>query len=818
MYVNGQLVGTHEGFSTPFKFEISRHLSFGKKNVLVLAVDNRPREGKSFVGCLNYTGNWGGIGRTVTLETTPPVYVSDVFVKPRISDGTARFAVTVANTLPEQADARVDLAVIDPRTNRVVGRATASMTPRGAESKTIELSVSVPNARLWSPDNPYLYTAVIGVDDGSRRDERKVRFGVREITTKGNKILLNGSPIFLRGYGDDNVEMVTGMPPTDKQTYIERLRTMKSHGFNFVRHHTWVPYEEYLEAADELGMLVQVEAPNIYNWVWEANAEECIKEWERIILANRNHPSIILWCAGNEWHYGPMWYQRAKPLDPTRPVIHADTEPNTARLAFPTDIYLTHCHMPNMMRPSPEEAERIALYPTLSHEHGGYCGALPDTREIPTFTGIVEPITLKRCLEQATEMGLADEYPSLVDSSRKFLNTTRKRTIECARAIGVQGYSYWLGTDFSEGAEGCWPYGVMTWDWRPKGFTPEELLEYNGSSVVINSLDDRHRTFFSGEPIKIDFSLSHYGGKDLRGARAKWWYEAGGARHAEASFAAPLCKNGELTRLGAIRFTPKLAEAQKILLRVEVWDRDTKVSSNRWPLWVFPKELMPKSNARIAYEEGALRLRARYPYLHYLEPGLTDEAKSAELAKSKLLVTHYLGKPELDYLENGGRVLLLSREAIKGQEASDFWVNTMGLGIGSKIEDHPVFSQFPHDGYCDFNFYGLFKEGCWLPMELLPKGARPVLWALLTTGVVKKDLVRKVWMWEVGVGKGKLLVALPDFALSRPETVYLLDQMLRYCVSERFDPATAISRAELESTILMPSARGFVASPAASSK
>ena len=84
------------------------------------------------------------------------------------------------------------------------------MVQPGRDAST-EVIVRMPGVRLWSPDTPRLYTARIRLmAAGSERDRIAERFGMREITTRGSQLLLNGQPLYLRGFGDDNVEVMTG--------------------------------------------------------------------------------------------------------------------------------------------------------------------------------------------------------------------------------------------------------------------------------------------------------------------------------------------------------------------------------------------------------------------------------------------------------------------------------------------------------------------------------------------------------------------------------------------------------------------------------
>ena len=87
---------------------------------------------------------------------------------------------------------------------------------------------------------------------------------MRQLTTQGNVLLLNGKPLYLRGYGDDNIEVLTGFPPLAREVYLERLKQARSFGFNAVRFHSMTPPEEFFHAADEVGLLVMAELPAAY--------------------------------------------------------------------------------------------------------------------------------------------------------------------------------------------------------------------------------------------------------------------------------------------------------------------------------------------------------------------------------------------------------------------------------------------------------------------------------------------------------------------------------------------------------------------------
>jgi hypothetical protein len=304
--VNGKRVGEYEGFCSPFEFDITQALSFGSPNQLVIGVDNRPRPGRDTLGTGNLYGNWGGIGGAVYLEARAPIWVEDVFAIPRIKSSTVDLRVTLGTTesvLPNnlRLQAEVRPWTTEGAGASAAGETSAAVNAASTGEQTVTLPVSIADARLWTPEHPFLYTARVRLSQQARPlDELVVRFGLREITAEGRKLLLNGKPLYLSGYGDDATEPLTGMLPADKAVYEKRLKLMRSLGFNFVRHHSCVPHDEYLDAADEAGMLVQPEAGLAYTGFWRTGRRLFEQEWPAMVKAFRNHPSLWAWCMGNE--------------------------------------------------------------------------------------------------------------------------------------------------------------------------------------------------------------------------------------------------------------------------------------------------------------------------------------------------------------------------------------------------------------------------------------------------------------------------------------------------------------------------------------
>ncbi|MCW5556237.1 MAG: hypothetical protein KIT22_00060 [Verrucomicrobiae bacterium] len=266
VWVNGEAVGSHVGYIVPFRFEITRWVRPGESAAITVRVDARRNpEVDPLMGCTDTLDflfvNWGGLHRSVRIEATEDRWIEDVFVVPRIAEAKAEVRVTLGVLEAASAeDARTEVGVelLDPD-NKVVSRESGVLENPSAAAV---FTLSVPNPRLWSPDSPHLYRARVTLHRGDHAlDTATRRFGMREFTVKDGRFLLNGHPIFLRGYGDDCIYPNTIAPPTDREEYRKRFQVVKDYGFNYARHHSWCPPEEYFEVGGRDGVLLQPEFP-----------------------------------------------------------------------------------------------------------------------------------------------------------------------------------------------------------------------------------------------------------------------------------------------------------------------------------------------------------------------------------------------------------------------------------------------------------------------------------------------------------------------------------------------------------------------------
>ena len=345
VYVNGVKIGAVEGSTVPWEFDITDAIKLGADNIIACRVDST---GLASGGVVNYMCRWGGLYRSVHCEARSDPAIQDVSVIPDVKNKTAHVQVRLARHAGGPGCKGGVLVRITPTTGgaTVEGRGEATIADGRQASEAISLDVVMPAMHAWSPEDPFLYNVEVStLAEGKTIDTVRDRFGMRQFEVgPGGVLLLNGRPYFVRGIGDDTVEVIHGMQYPDKQIYIDRLKQIKRYGFNGVRFLGNTPIPEYFQAADEVGVLVMAEG---HEYTRDKSTIPLLsKDVARIVKTFRNHPSWYIWSAGNElfccqgaapdreWMDYILFAQREfKKLDPTRFFIASDGTD-----VFPTDI------------------------------------------------------------------------------------------------------------------------------------------------------------------------------------------------------------------------------------------------------------------------------------------------------------------------------------------------------------------------------------------------------------------------------------------------------------------------------------------------
>jgi beta-galactosidase/beta-glucuronidase len=333
VWINGKLAGSHEGGSTPFRFDITPLLKTGANTVTVRAEDpptdrTIPR-GKQYWELKSrgifYTRTTG-IWQPVWLESAGKTYLERVRITPN-NNGAVRFE---ARLMHSPGNAQFHAAITYAGQPVGSGSATAS-------GNTAHLELRVPNPRLWSPGSPNLYEVRYELRQGNATtDEVQSYFGFRNVAAHSGKFHLNDRPLYLKMVLDQGYWPETLLtPPSDEAIQFD-IKASKELGLNGARKHQKVEDPRYLYWADKLGFLVSGEIANAYEFDPDY-AARFTREWLEAVERDYNHPSVVMWVPINESWGTPNLhteiaqqnhlrsnYWLTKSLDATRPVIDND--------------------------------------------------------------------------------------------------------------------------------------------------------------------------------------------------------------------------------------------------------------------------------------------------------------------------------------------------------------------------------------------------------------------------------------------------------------------------------------------------------------
>ena len=358
-WLDGVKLGDHTGGYTPFSFELTPIATFGSSQRLTIRVDDAPRpfllEGKQGYG--NARGMW----QTVYLEARGTTPIETVHFTPDIDRQTV--AVEARLREPAPRDLTLTLAFRGaeqgrPRTSHVVRRG----------DRIVRFEIAMPNAHLWSLDDPYLYdvTATLGASRGAT-DQVDSYFGMRKISVvqrPGNRdsyVALNNQPVYLQ-LALDQAYHPTGYYtfPTDSVLRDEIARA-RSIGLNGLREHVKIEAPRKLYWADKLGVLIMADVPNSWGPPDSAMFREHDFAMREMIARDYNHPAIFAWIpfneawglttkSGNKEVYTPATQKRvaatvrlARSLDKTRLV--EDNSPCCGRGHVETDLNSWHSYL-----------------------------------------------------------------------------------------------------------------------------------------------------------------------------------------------------------------------------------------------------------------------------------------------------------------------------------------------------------------------------------------------------------------------------------------------------------------------------------------
>jgi len=730
---------------------------------------------------------WNGIVGRIELSATSPVWIADAQVFPNLSAKSAQVRVTIGN---------------------ITGKPGAGTLSVGAKSVPVKwdekggqavIEVPMPNAQLWSEFTPQLQHLSLELKGGQADHQHQVTFGMREIKTDGNRILLNGEQLLLRATHDGGGFPLTGYPATDVATWKKIIGICKDWGLNGMRFHSWCPPEAAFTAADELGFYLQPECGMWNAFDSDGKMLAVLKdETARLLKAYGNHPSFVMFAATNEpaGNYAkqlPGWDKEMRETDPRR--LYTDGSgrwsppPAGPGTAFAADYLVTGSPARGPRgwfggdyEESLSTIRHGVTVPCIGHEIGQYC-AYPDFSIISKFSGkgkyaafplgidsgkeaYMHPGNYIIMRDSAKAHGLLGQNKALAHASGKFQVACYKEEIEALlRTTSYSGYQLLDLHDYL--GQGGALIGLLDAFWEEKGYvTADEFKRFNNTTVPLIRLKDR--VFTNNQTLTASAEVAHFGPAALTGVTPIWRIlNSTGKTVQTGNLPTGNIPRGSGHALGTISASlaklPAPAAYSLVL--------DLGGFSNHWTFWVYPsavKNEVPKD---------------------VLISSSWDEAK-AQLAK-------------------GGKVLFLSGTPEKPSAdlalttVPVFWNRLMNpsrtwmVGLFNDAK-HDALAGFPTENHCDFQWVNLLPKTVAMNMESLPQTLNSVVQPI---DEWNRNL-RLSMLFECQVGNGKLMVTsfdLSDQATEKqPTAASLRKSVLAYMASPKFNPASKIAMADLD--------------------
>ena len=801
VWLDGKPLGTQNSLSTPHVYELG--LTPPGFHRLTICIDNTY---KIAIGRWGFAitddtqGNWNGIIGKIALRATDPLWIREVQV---YED---HLQVRIGNLTGRSQSARLDrIRVRIP----VAGLLT-------------DMAYHSHGAR-WDEFAPVTASHTLRLAAGIYADSLTVHYGLRDLATRGGQFTLNGRPVQMRGPVNECVYPLTGYPPMDKPSWLRVLNICLSYGFNFMRFNSWCPPEAAFEAADQLGMFLQVELP-----FWSIDApvygedpardQFLQEELYHILDQYGNHPSFAFLAMGNE-SPGPLdilvnkarardgrHLYRCADGDTLSHGDYAERGTEIGQRGFPGPR--TDWNRWTLTADSLTSRYAHSPMPTMGHEVGQWA-SYPDFDQIPKFTGTLRPYNYERFRQSLSDHHMAAMNKAFARASGALALELYKEEIEgCLRTFPLGGFQIVEARDFP--GEGGAMIGWLDAFWDSKGLiTPEAFRRFCGPVVCLLRMPKRIYT--NEETFQARAEVSNFGPAGLHEAvdwkmedsEGKLWYRG--------SFPARHIPSGTLIATGEISVPlHDITQPTRMVVTVRAG-----ASSNSWNIWVYPARLPAgPSGVRVAYSfdentrqalqkgESVVLFSAPDSGLFNIQPGFMPAADQRFF--------HPVQK---------------GQNALPGSFTPAFWnmrlfnqIGTLGILCDP---GHPALSGFPTQSHSDWQWADIlgrftatgsyqtagdmtphawgdvFNRSKAIILDEAPAGYLPIVQVI--DNYERNDKLGLIF--ETRVGRGRLLVCAADLdrgSAGRPAARQLKASLLRYAASGQFNPAWELPLTLLE--------------------
>jgi hypothetical protein len=809
--VNGQKAGSHDGGYLPFEFDVTRLLEPGKNGIAVRVADAsqlmKEVEGIKYEEIPHGKQNWyvetSGLWQDVLLDIRPRMHLRHVHVTAGM-DGKFKIQAAIRNItvdLPIAERLMVKARLADPDGKEVWSGAAELKR----DQPNYEITGSITNPRLWWTHNPALYTLHVWLPTGDAQD---YRFGFRTFEARGGKFYLNGHAFYMKAPLDQDFYPDTIYTPPSYEYLKDEMIQAKKLGFNLMRCHIKVPDPRYLDAADEVGLLVWYEIPN-----WDKLTEDAKQRgWETLagmIERDWNHPSIVIVSVINEsWGVNlkdpaeaaqRAWmkaaYHEAKKIVPGWLVV--DNSACCENFHMATDIADFHqynaipdnaadfdrfvedmARRPGWLYSPFNDAEPRGDEPLVLSEFGnwGLPRLGPDKpwwfdRPFGFEPRITQPGGVEQRFAAHGFQSLFADYDALAGATQAHQLRALKHEIESIRLRPqIEGYVITEFTDLNWEAN-----GVLDMGRKPKS-SATELARLQQDDVLIARTERRNLT--AGDQGRVSLAFSHYSRDELSSAQVSWELEG---TESKGSLALPAISTGSVTNLGEVQFiAPAVTAPSKRMFRARLSAGGKTISETYLEFFAYPKKALTLPPP-VSFHDPAGRLRRLVNDMrarNYLEP-------TGKETYPVMIASTYDERVKKT-LENGGRVILLAADKQGIAPGIEIVPRAGSVLDGNWISSY-LWLRKNQEPFKDIGFDTLagFEVQSVAPRAAV-QGIKPENYDDVLSGIFYGWIHSNVGtVVQARVGKGRLLIctyALGTTYGTDPYGTYLLDALVRYVI------------------------------------
>lgn len=788
VWIDGREVNAvQESLVTPHYFDLTNYLTPGEHRITI-RVDNSKKHDISVKEMAHaYTNEtqikWNGIVGELALTAHDRVHIDAVALYPDVANKLVRVKVKVNNATGKRQKGKLNLAALQLKNKQQLPALQLSFEITNA---TAEITADYPmgdSPALWDEFNPTLYSLEARISGKSFQSSQQKTFGMRELTNRDAKLQLNGRTLFLRGTLECAIFPLTGYPPTTVAEWKKLYGSAREWGLNHIRFHSWCPPSAAFQAADELGIYLQVELPL---WSLTVNQDTATSrflyaEADRIIREYGHHPSFCFWSLGNElqpdFKFLNTFVDELKKKDSRHLYTNTSFTFEKGHGKWPErndDFFITQytdkgwvrgqgvfdSEAPTFTKDYSASIEGMPV-PLITHEIGQYA-VYPNLEEIKKYTGVLDPLNFKAVENDLIRKGLRDKANDYTMASGKLAALLYKEEIERAmKTNGISGFQLLDLHDFP--GQGTALVGLLDAFWDSKGLIESERFR-EFCAPVTPLIRFEKATYTSDETYRAKLELANYGPADLKNQRLNWTIKKGNTQLGKGSSDLFNAENGKLTAAGELNFQLNgITAASKLTVEVQVEGSSYR---NSWEIWVYP--------AQLPLPTGDIVVTASW-----------EEAKQALDAGKKVVLSP---KPE-------------AIQGVEGKFVQVFWSpvhfpdqpGTMGLLINPA---HPAFAHFPTDTHTNWQWWDLCKKSRTMVIDVLP-GVTPLVENI--DNFMKNRRLSSVV--ETRYGQGRLILSSMDLLTdtdNRPAARQLLYSLLNYMNTDRFNPQGMTDEKQLE--------------------